>query len=365
VPNHAASNHSFVQRVLIVGGVALLVLSLAHLLRYVGGVLLLVFAGVLLAVALDGLTKLIQRYTPLGRGWSLLVVLVILILIVGAIGASLGPLIADQMTELIHRLPEAVDSIRSKLQANEWGRMLLRNMPDPSQFLAGASQVLGPVAGAFSTALGVIGNGVVILIIGIFIAVDPDLYIRGILYLVPPKRRARAREVTQALGYALRRWFMGRLASMALIGILTYIGLSLTGIALPLALGFLAGGLSFIPYIGPLLALIPMLLVASLQSLTVSLYALAVYSVVQFAESNLISPLIQKRMVSLPPALLITAQMMGGVVAGGLGVLLAEPAAVVTMVLVQMLYIEDVLGESVPLVGETSSETSASAPSEA
>jgi predicted PurR-regulated permease PerM len=125
------------------------------------------------------------------------------------------------------------------------------------------------------------------------------------------------------------------------------------------------GGLSFIPYIGPLLALIPMLLVASLQSLTVSFYALAVYGVVQFAESNLISPLIQKRMVSLPPALLITAQMMGGVVAGGLGVLLAEPAAVVTMVLVQMLYIEDVLGESVPLVGETSSETSASAPAEA
>jgi predicted PurR-regulated permease PerM len=364
VSDQLASNQNFLRRVLIVAVVALLVLLLAYLLRHVGGVLLLVFAGMLLAVALDGLTGLVQRHTPLERGWSLLIVLIGLCALVGAIVALLGPLIADQMTQLIQRLPEAVDAIRSKLQTNEWGRMLLRNLPDPSQLVSSATQILGPIAGAFSTALGALGNVIVIFIIGIFLAVDPDLYIRSVLRIVPPKRRARALEVAQALGHGLRRWYMGRLASMALIGTLTYIGLLLTGIALPLALAFLAGILSFIPYIGPILSLIPIMLVASLQSPTLVLYALAVYGVVQFAESNLISPLIQKRMVSIPPAYLIVAQVLGGVIAGGIGVLLAEPAAVVVMVMLQLLYIEDMLGEPVTVVGETSSKRSVSAASE-
>jgi predicted PurR-regulated permease PerM len=363
VSDQVASNQSFVQRVFIAAAITLLVLAFAYLLWKVSGVLLLVFAGILVAVVLDGLTELTDRHTPLGRGWSLLVVLVVLVLALGVIGAWLGPFIADQITELFQRLPKAVDIIRSKLETNEWGRVLLRNMPDPSQFLSGAGQLLGPLAGAFTTALGVIGNVVVILIVGIFIAVDPDLYITGALHLIPSNRRTRAREVVHMLGHALQRWFMGRLASMAVIGILTCIGLSVAGIALPVALGFLAGILSFIPYIGPILALIPMLLVASLQSPTLALYALAVYGVVQFAESNLISPLIQKRMVSIPPALLITAQMLGGVVAGALGILLAEPAAVIALVIVQMLYIQDVLGESVPLAGDTSPQSSVSTPS--
>jgi predicted PurR-regulated permease PerM len=147
---------------------------------------------------------------------------------------------------------------------------------------------------------------------------------------------------------------MGRLASMALIGILTYIGLLVTGVPLALVLGFLAGILSFVPYIGPILSLIPALLVASLQSATVALYALAVYGIVQFAESNLISPVIQRRMVSIPPAFLVTAQVLGGVLAGGIGILLAEPAAVVVAVLIQTLYIEDVLNEPVSVIGERS-----------
>lgn len=141
---------------------------------------------------------------------------------------------------------------------------------------------------------------------------------------------------------------------MALIGILTHIGFLVTGVPLALALGFLAGVLSFVPYIGPILSLVPTLLVASLQGATLALYALAVYGIVQFAESNLISPVIQRRTVSIPPAFLVTAQVLGGVLAGGIGILLAEPAAVVVAVLIQTLYIEDVLNEPVSVIGETS-----------
>src|SRR5919106_3816067 len=112
--DQAASDRSFARRVLIVVGITLLALVLAYLLRRVGYVLLLGFAGMLLAVGLDGLVKLVQQYTPLKRGWSLLVVVITLIALIGAIGALLGPYIVDQMSQLAQRLPEAVDNIRSK-----------------------------------------------------------------------------------------------------------------------------------------------------------------------------------------------------------------------------------------------------------
>ncbi len=105
VSDQVASNQSFVQRVFIAGAITLLVLAFAYLLWKVSGVLLLVFAGILVAVVLDGLTELTDWHTPLGRGWSLLVVLVVLVLALGVIGAWLGPFIADQITDLFQRLP--------------------------------------------------------------------------------------------------------------------------------------------------------------------------------------------------------------------------------------------------------------------
>jgi predicted PurR-regulated permease PerM len=362
--DQAALDRSFARRVLIVVGVALLAVIFAYLLRRVGYVLLLGFAGMLLAVGLDGLIKLVQRYTPLTRGWSLLFVVVTLIALMGAIGTLLGPYMVDQMTQLAQRLPEAVDNVRNKLQTYEWGRMLLRSIPAPRELLSGAASMMGQIAGYFSTALGAIDNVFLIIIIGIYMAQHPDLYTKAAIYLVPPKRRERAHAVITALGQALRRWFAGRMASMALIGVLTYIGLSLIGVPLSLALGLVTGILCFVPYLGPVLALIPILLVALLESPILALYALPVYAVIQFAESYLITPIIEQRAVSIPPAYLIIVQVLGGVLAGVIGVVLSEPLAVVVAVIVQMLYIEDALGDSVRVMGEGSADASASSQAE-
>ncbi len=355
--DQAALDRSFARRVAIAVGIVLLAVLSMYLLWRVGYVLLLSFAGILVAVALDGLAVAVQQHTSLKRRWSLALVLITLIVLIGAIGWWLGPYIMDQMNQLVRRLPTSLDNIRSQINHYEWGRMLLRNVPQPSELISQGASMLTQIAGAFSTVVGAITNMIAILVIGMFMAYTPNLYIESAVRLVPPVKRERAHDIVRALGHALRRWFVGRLASMALVGILTYIGLLIIGVPLSLALGFITGLLDFVPFIGPILALVPILLVAFLESPFLALYALMVYGVVQFVESYLIAPLIAERTVDIPPAYLIIVLALGGVLAGIMGLLLATPLAVVVAILVQMLYIEDTLGDSVRVMGERPSES--------
>lgn len=132
---------------------------------------------------------------------------------------------------------------------------------------------------------------------------------------------------------------------MAVIGVLTGFALWMIGVPLALMLGLLAGVLNFVPYIGPLLSFVPAALLALMQAPPLVVWVLALYVAIQALESYLVTPLVAQRSVSLPPALTITAQVLLGVVFGWLGLLLATPLTAVVLVLVQMLYLEDVLGE--------------------
>jgi predicted PurR-regulated permease PerM len=139
---------------------------------------------------------------------------------------------------------------------------------------------------------------------------------------------------------------------MAVVGFLTAVGLWVAGIPLAFVLGLIAALLSFVPYIGPIASVVPAALVALAESPTKVLYVFIIYGVVQLLESYLITPLIQERAVSIPPAVLISAQVIMGILAGAIGVLMATPLAVVLIVLVQMLYLADVLGDPVSTLGE-------------
>jgi len=172
-----------------------------------------------------------------------------------------------------------------------------------------------------------------------------------VVHLLPPSRRPRTRTVFAALGSALRHWLLGRIASMLVVGLLTGIGLMIFGIPLALALGLIAALLSFVPYIGPILALVPALAVAAGEGTQAVVIVLMIYGAVQIVESYLVTPLIQQRAISMPPALLIAAQVVMGALAGFVGVAVATPLVVVVIVLVQMLYVEDVLGDEVEVMG--------------
>ena len=192
---------------------------------------------------------------------------------------------------------------------------------------------------------GAIGSLFVILFVGLYVAYEPGVYTRGAVRLLPAGKRPRAAEVLARLGEVLRSWLFGRLVAMVATGILTAVGLWALRIPFTLTLGFLAGLLTLIPYIGALLSVIPALLIALTQVPSHALYVVLLYGVVQFIEGYVITPLVQRSTNHMPPALQLLVQVLFGVVTGPLGVILATPLLACVMVLTEMLYIEDILGE--------------------
>ena len=347
-----SSRLSLTRRPLVAAVLLVAALLGGYALFQVTGVLLTVFAGVLLAVFLSGMAERLCAHTPLPRPAALGTVVVALGGTLVGLWMLTGPDLSTQINALVALLPSAVDRLSMRLQGWAEQYAWIRQLISPSELVPTATSVLGGVTNVFSVTVDVLVNVLIILFIGIYGAATPHSYTESAVRLVPPSGRKRAREILHALGRALRWWIVGRLTMMAVVGVLTAVGLSLVGIPSPLALGLVAALCSFVPYLGPVLSVGPALLVAFTLGSTKVLSVLVVYGVVQVLESYLIAPLVQERAVHIPPAAVITAQFVGGVVAGAVGVLLATPLAIVVIVLVQTLYVEDVLGDAVPLLGE-------------
>jgi predicted PurR-regulated permease PerM len=268
-------------------------------------------------------------------------VIVLLLTLTGLGCWLIAPAVVEQTGQLVQRVPEAVTEIRSAIERTSWGRTILPYLPSTEQLLrvdrplrAGPTVLatLGWVAGgATSVAL--------FLFVGLYVAATPEPYRRGVLWLMPPARRLRARRVLGALVHTLQRWLVGTVVGMILIGSLAGIGLALLGIPLALALGVLAGVLNFIPYIGPLMSFLPAALLGATQSPVTVLWVLGLYLLIHGLEAYIVTPLIQRQAVALPPAFLITVQVLLGVSIGWLGLLLATPVTVVAVDLVQELYV--------------------------
>ncbi len=184
---------------------------------------------------------------------------------------------------------------------------------------------------------------VVSFVVTLYVALDPEVYRRGILWMIPSDHEEAATLTMARICVALRWWMLGRLASMLAVGLLTSLGMWLIGMPVPLALGALAGLLSFVPNIGPIVAAVPGLLVAVPDGPWMFLSALGVYVVAQIIESNLISPLVDQYTVATPPAVLIFAQVIMGMLAGVWGAVIASPLLVVVLVLTQQLYVRGCL----------------------
>ena len=187
---------------------------------------------------------------------------------------------------------------------------------------------------------------------GIYLAINPRLYRDGLVKLVPPAVQPNVNATLDDSGEALKRWLAGQVIAMLLVGVFTGAGLWLAGVPSAFALGFIAGLAEFVPLIGPILAAIPALLIASTQDWQTVLLALAVLVVVQQVESNLITPLIANRMVSIAPAVGLFAVVAMGVLFGPLGLLLGFPLAIVFDVAIRRLYVRDTLGERVEIMGK-------------
>ena len=337
----------FARRVWIAVTIVTVVFLALFVLWNATDIILVLFAGALLAVFLHGISEWVHARTGVSNRISLLVTVLAIVLLLGAAGWLAAPSIADQAARLGPQLTDAIEQLEARLgvlplpqgqqQDGEGGAM--------QQLFGMGTNLVSQVTGVFSTTIGFVTNLVVVLFVGLYFAYEPQLYIDGFLTLLPKERRVRGRDVIDEVHYSLRWWLVGRLANMLIIGALVTIGLLLLGVPLALLLGALAGLLDFIPYFGPLISLVPALLIAFANSPTQALYVLALYLGVQFVESYVVTPIIEKRVVSLAPVMLIGSQLLLGVVFGFWGLLLAPALMVAGKVVVKKLYVEDVLGD--------------------
>ncbi|MBV1796816.1 AI-2E family transporter [Siccirubricoccus sp. G192] len=317
---------------------ALVIVGLVLLAWRLSDVLLLGFGGVLVAVLLRNLARGLARLTGLRTGAALAAVALGLVALAALFVVSVGPQVATQFEQLWQALPQAMEGFRSFVARYDWGRDLLEAGGPPR-----AGTLVNLATGLLGTVFNALSDALLVLVVALFLAADPAPYRGGLLRLVPPARRARGGEVLDALADGLWRWILGQSVAMLCIGAITATGLMLLGIPLALALGILAGLLNFIPYLGPILSGAPAVLIAFAQGPTDALYTLLLFVFIQSLEGYVLTPMLQRQAVSIPPALGILAIVGLGSLFGAYGVLFATPLLLVIIVLVRMLYVEDTL----------------------
>lgn len=340
----------FTRRTWIVVATVVSVVLLLILLWQLMQVLLVVFAGLLFAIFLRGVARPLRSRFQLGDGISVTLVLVGIFALLGGLGALIAPSVGPQIEEMAARLPGATERAIESIRAQPWGPWIIEQTPDPEQLVDRAGDLAANFFGAFATTIGALVNTLFALVLGVYLAINPGLYRQGIVLLVPKGRRERAEEIVQAVTSNLWQWLLGQFIMMVMVGVLTGIGLAIAGVPLAGGLALIAGLFEFVPIVGPLAAAVPGILIAFTLGPLMALYALIVYVVVQQLESNVMVPVIMKKMVSLPPALTLSATVIFGVLFGLPGVILATPLALVGVILVRMIYVNDVLGDNVPPV---------------
>ena len=312
-------------------------------------VVLLVFAAVLFAIILRSLAALIEAHTPLVLPWSLALSALLIAALVGGFAYLLGAQVHAQSMSLATRIPELIDALSVRFGIEELQGELLERA---QQWTTGGG-VVGKLVGYTSGLIGVVVNVLLVVFAGIYFAVDPELYRRGALRLVPRGLRSEAGSAFDNAGQALRQWLVGQLIAMAIVGALTTAGLYFIGIPSALALGFLAGMLEFVPIVGPIASAIPAVLVALAEDSSRVFWVVGLYVVVQQVENHLLLPLLTRRTVDVPPAVTLFALLALGILFGPVGVLLGAPLTVVLYVAVKQFYVRDTLGEKTSVPGES------------
>jgi predicted PurR-regulated permease PerM len=323
------------------------------ILWFAGQVFLLFFTGILLAAFLAGIAGWLTEHTRLSYRWALTITVLVLLSLTTAGVMVMAPELTRQFTQLSEELPKAWEHFRNYLNQSAWGRQALLWLPEMPKALMEIPSGLSRASGFLSSIFGILANVFVVLFVGLYLAMEPGRYAEGLVGLWPRHRRPRLRQVFTEMGITLQRWLIGRLLLMAINAVVTAAGLYFLGAPLPITMGILSGLLNFIPNFGPILAAAPAVLLAFTKGPSAALYVGLFYLVYQMIDGYVLTPLLERRTVLMPPALTIMTQVLMGVLAGAMGVVLADPLLAAVLVMVKMLYIEDVLGERVELPGQS------------
>lgn len=340
------SEHVFVRRVLIVLGLA----AMFYLVWQLRILLLMLFGAIVVATIFRAVADLLCRFTRLPNGVSTALAILFVLGSLAALIALFGAHVAQQVATLRETLPAAWRELEQRI-----GDIGLSEQLD--RLVATITAPGGGSLSGFGRALLSIGSGfadlIVVIFAGIYLATQPNFYRVGAIKLVPPARRKIAAEAMLESERALRLWLKGQAIAMVVVGVLIGFGLWVLGMPSAMTLGLLAGVLEFIPFAGPILAAIPAILLALAVSPELALWVTLLYIAVQQFEGNVLTPLVQQYAVDLPGAVLLFSLIGFGTLFGTLGVILAAPLAVVTMVLVKRLYVIETLDTPTPIPGET------------
>ena len=329
------------------------------------GTFALIFAAVLVAVFFRAGGDVVARALPFGRhakGVGLAAFALSLVALIAVFVFWVGPTLSEQADALREKVPQAYADARDRVTETGWGRWLFEDESGPN--VDGAVMSGGDMGRramrVLSTLVWVVTAGVFLLFTGLYLAIEPGLYQRGVEWLVPARGRKHGASLLTEMGQTLRYWLGGQLVAMALVAVLSGVGLWILGVPLPLGNAAITFVLVFIPNFGPVASgVVPVLLALSTDGRffdagpTNALAVVGLYFGVQAVESYLVTPLIQKRAVELPPALLITTQIILGTLVGLVGVAIAAPLTAVLMVAVRRLVVEGKVESEDPLDSAT------------
>lgn len=344
-----SARDSFERRVFRATAIVLATAAAAYVLWLLVDLLLLLFACALVSLILLTITNAIRRRAGLPFAVALgLTVLGLLALIGGAV-VFFGATMQSEFAELATRLPAAWANVQARLAASPVGASMLER----AQGLAPTGQTIVNAATIALAAIGGALSGLAIVLVGgLYLAAQPTLYSVGLLRLFPRRTQGRAAETLDAIAVSLRNWLKGQALGMLFVGVGTGLGLWLVGVPAAWAIGLVAGLAEFVPYAGIILAGIPAVVLGFGQGTDTGLWTIGVLLAVQQLQGNLVMPLLQNRMVDLPPAITIFGIIAAGILFGVAGVLLATPLTIVVLVLVRRLYLHEDAEEVLESGGE-------------
>jgi predicted PurR-regulated permease PerM len=340
-PYHAMQTGrvEFLKRTLIVVAVALVPI----LIWYLFGVILMAFGAVIVAMLVRLGAQPFMRWLSVPEALALIISGILIVIVIGGAGYLFGSRIVDEFQDVVQRVASGWADIQSRLQGSDFGHFLLGHLSSSDVSVTGVLSGLLKVSTSFFEAV------VIMVISAAYLAAQPRLYRDGLIWLFPPRARGRAAEVVDGVGEALRLWLLGQLIEMFLIGTLTTLAVWIIGVPSPLALGLIAGIGEFIPYLGPFLAAIPAILVAITKSPEAVVWTGVAYLVIHQIEGNIVAPLIQGRMVHIPPAVMLIGIVSITYLFGRVAIIFAGPIVVVIFAAVSLLYVRDTLGEKTAL----------------
>lgn len=323
-----SDNIMVLRRTLVVAagvGLAVLVWQLQQL-------LLVFFAACLLGLMLHDFAELIARRTRLPWALALVVAVLVPLATLAVIFALFGTLMYGQFAALAQQMPAAVARVQGWLATSAPGREVVAQLQG---FAPRMEQVLGVAQATLSNVGAAVTGVAVVLVAAVYIAAQPQLYVQGLVGLLPAARRDPALRLLGAVRDALTAWLKGQAIGMAFVAVGTTAGLLVVGLPSALAIGLVAGLCEFVPYLGVVIVSIPTVVLGFGQGVQMGWGVIIVLVVVQQLQGNLVMPMAQRRFGDLPPVLTIFSLIAAGTLLGPMGVILAVPLTVVGVALVK------------------------------